>query len=116
MTTTSYRFGDAQLQPAQRSLLVGGKDSRIGARAFDLLLALVWPGLVVEARTLAQALRGSFEDGVWLVERDPVNAQLHERLMQALPRDELARSMQAGAALSDETALRLALREQGVST
>jgi predicted ATPase/DNA-binding winged helix-turn-helix (wHTH) protein len=68
MTTTSYRFGDARLQPAQRALLVAGKDSRIGARAFDLLLALVerrervvakhelldlvWPGLVVEENNL----------------------------------------------------------------
>jgi predicted ATPase/DNA-binding winged helix-turn-helix (wHTH) protein len=68
MTTTSYRFGDARLQPAQRTLLVGGRDSRIGARAFDLLLALVerrervvtkhelldlvWPGLVVEENNL----------------------------------------------------------------
>jgi len=63
-----YRIGEARLRPQQRSLLVGGKDSRIGARAFDLLLALVenrdrtvtknelldrvWPGVVVEENNL----------------------------------------------------------------
>ncbi len=66
--TTDYRFGNAELRPDQRRLLVGGKDSRIGARAFDLLLTLVegrgrivgknelldtvWPGLVVEENNL----------------------------------------------------------------
>src|SRR3990167_41623 len=39
--TTDYRFGNVELRPAQRVLLVGGKESRIGSRAFDLLLALV---------------------------------------------------------------------------
>lgn len=48
MTTTSYRFGDVRLQPAQRTLLIGGKDSRVVARAFDeamLRLALRDPGV-----------------------------------------------------------------------
>ena len=59
-----YRFGDAELRAQERRLLVQGKDSLIGARAFDLLLALVeqrhrvvsknelldlvWPGVMVE--------------------------------------------------------------------
>jgi predicted ATPase/DNA-binding winged helix-turn-helix (wHTH) protein len=63
-----YRFGNAELRPDQRLLLVGGKQSHIGARAFDLLLALVerrdrvvakdelldsvWPGIVVEENNL----------------------------------------------------------------
>jgi predicted ATPase/DNA-binding winged helix-turn-helix (wHTH) protein len=58
------RFGQFELRPAQRCLLLGGKPVRLGARAFDLLLTLVehrdrlvtkrelldlaWPGLVVE--------------------------------------------------------------------
>ena len=66
--TAAYRFGNAELRPEQRKLLMGGKDSRIGACAFDLLLTLVerrdrvvtknelldavWPGLVVEESNL----------------------------------------------------------------
>ena len=66
--TTVYRFAAAELHPAQRRLLVDGEDSRVGARAFDLLLALlerrdrvvskhelldaVWPGVVVEENNL----------------------------------------------------------------
>ena len=66
--TAAYRFGNAELRPEQRKLLTAGKDSRIGARAFDLLLTLVerrdrvvtknelldsvWPGLVVEESNL----------------------------------------------------------------
>jgi len=66
--TTDYRFGNVELRPAQRVLLVGGKESRIGSRAFDLLLALVehrdrvvakgelldsvWSGMVVEENNL----------------------------------------------------------------
>ena len=58
------RFGRFELQPAQRRLLVDGQPVALGARAFDMLLALVaragqlvtkhdllslvWPGLVVE--------------------------------------------------------------------
>jgi len=37
----SYQFNDAELQPAERLLLVGGKPASLGARAFDMLLVLV---------------------------------------------------------------------------
>ena len=63
-----YQFGNAELRAQERRLLVQGKDSPIGARAFDLLLALVehrdrvvsknelldlgWPGVVVEENNL----------------------------------------------------------------
>jgi predicted ATPase/DNA-binding winged helix-turn-helix (wHTH) protein len=66
--STGYRFENVELRPEQRQLLVGGKQSRIGARAFDLLLTLVeqrdrvvgknelidrvWPGVVVEENNL----------------------------------------------------------------
>ena len=66
--TLGYRFGNAELRPQHRTLLVDGKQARVGARAFDLLLALfeqrerivtknelldlVWPGLVVEENNL----------------------------------------------------------------
>lgn len=65
----SYRFANAELLPVQRQLLVDGTAARIGARAFDVLLALVerrdrvvtkaelldlvWPGMVVEENNLA---------------------------------------------------------------
>ena len=61
---TTYRFDRCEVRPAERQLLVDGQPVPIGARAFDLLLALierrdrvvsknelldvVWPGLVVE--------------------------------------------------------------------
>ena len=60
----AYRFGNAELRPTQRQLLVDGQVAALGARAFDLLLTLVerreqvvsknelldtvWPGLIVE--------------------------------------------------------------------
>jgi len=63
-----YLFGRVALRPAQRQLLVDGQPATLGARAFDLLLALVenrdrlvsknelldivWPGLVVEENNL----------------------------------------------------------------
>lgn len=63
-----YRFGNAQVRPHQRQLLVGGQPRQIGARAFDVLLTLierrervvrknelidcVWPGTVVEENNL----------------------------------------------------------------
>ena len=66
--STPYRFAEAELWPERRQLLVAGRDSRIGARAFDVLLALierrdrivgknelldrVWPGVVVEENNL----------------------------------------------------------------
>lgn len=68
MSTRSYRFLAAEMQPAQRVLRVDGRECQIGTRAFDLLLALierrdrvvpkdellnlVWPGTVVEESNL----------------------------------------------------------------
>ena len=71
-TPASLRFGPDgrfQIQPLERRLLVDGEPAALGARAFDLLLALcaqpgrlltkhqlidaVWPGLVVEENNLA---------------------------------------------------------------
>ncbi len=68
--TTCYRFDRFELRPAQRLLLAGGEPMPVGARAFDLLLALierrervvpldellgvVWPGLVVDENNLRQ--------------------------------------------------------------
>ena len=64
----SYRFGAVEVRPSERQLLVEGKPAAVGARAFDVLLALidhrdrvvsknelldmVWPGLVVEENNL----------------------------------------------------------------
>jgi len=66
--TTALRFGRAEVRPSERELLVDGRPVALGARAFDLLLALierrerivnknellelVWPGLVVEENNL----------------------------------------------------------------
>lgn len=66
---TALRFDRFELQPAERRLLVDGTPSSLGARALDLLLALVsrggglatknelldevWPGLVVEEANLS---------------------------------------------------------------
>jgi DNA-binding winged helix-turn-helix (wHTH) protein/TolB-like protein len=65
---TEYRFGRFLLQPAERLLLVDGRSVPVGARPFDLLVALVesaghlvtkeqllervWPNLVVEENNL----------------------------------------------------------------
>jgi predicted ATPase/DNA-binding winged helix-turn-helix (wHTH) protein len=67
--TRVHRFCGFEVHPAQRQLLVNGQSAALGARAFDLLLALidrpgrlvtrselldtVWPGLVVEENNLA---------------------------------------------------------------
>jgi DNA-binding winged helix-turn-helix (wHTH) protein len=64
----SYRFGQVEVKPSERQLLVEGRPAAVGARAFDVLLALidhrdrvvtkdelldmVWPGLVVEENNL----------------------------------------------------------------
>ena len=66
--TAPYRFGQFELNPATRQLLADGKPVTLGARAFDVLLALVehsdrmvskdellalaWPGVVVEENNL----------------------------------------------------------------
>lgn len=80
---TPLRFGRFELQPNERRLLADGQDVPLGARAFDLLLALaerpgrlvskralmefVWPGLVVQDNNLAaqmSALRKALGDQV----------------------------------------------------
>jgi non-specific serine/threonine protein kinase len=64
----SYRFGTIEVRPAERRVLVSGAAAALGARAFDLLVALienrgrvmtkdellaaVWPGVVVEENNL----------------------------------------------------------------
>lgn len=68
MSQTVQRFADFELRTPERLLLKSGRPLPIGARAFDLLLALVaargalvskdallqraWPGLVVEESNL----------------------------------------------------------------
>ncbi len=63
-----YRFERCEIRPAERQLLIDGDPAALGARAFDLLVALVerhdrvvgktelfeavWPGLVVEENNL----------------------------------------------------------------
>lgn len=62
------RFGSVEIRPSERQLLLAGRPAALGARAFDVLLALiarrgqviskselldlVWPGLVVEENNL----------------------------------------------------------------
>ena len=64
----NHRFGNVEVRPAERALLIDGKLVDVGSRAFDLLEALiaqrdrvvpkdelldiVWPGLVVEENNL----------------------------------------------------------------
>ncbi len=66
--TLTYQFGRFELRPTTRQLLVDEQPATLGARAFDLLLALierrdrlvtknellelVWPGLIVEENNL----------------------------------------------------------------
>ena len=63
-----YRFGSSEVRAAERQVLIDGAPAALGARAFDLLLALierrervvdkaelfdaVWPGLIVEENNL----------------------------------------------------------------
>src|SRR5262245_47199476 len=65
----SLRFGRIELQPHERRLLIDGEPKALGARAFDLLaalaerpgrlvakrelIALVWPGQVVQENNLS---------------------------------------------------------------
>ncbi|HUG23507.1 ATP-binding protein [Piscinibacter sp.] len=77
------RFGRFQISPAERMLRVDGTPAALGARAFDLLLALaerrerlvgrqelldlVWPGVVVEEHNITaqiSSLRKLFGPGV----------------------------------------------------
>ena len=67
-TPSHYRFGDVVIDAAERRVEIGGRPAKLGARAFDLLLALVerrdrvvsknelldivWPKLVVEENNL----------------------------------------------------------------
>src|SRR5512145_2922578 len=67
--SASLRFGRFELQPHERRLLADGQEAALGARAFDVLLALaqrpgrlvskrdlmdlVWPDVVVEENNLA---------------------------------------------------------------
>ena len=66
--TSEFRFGAVQLDVEQRQLPIDGQPAKLGARAFDVLLALVerrdravsknelfdivWPGVVVEENNL----------------------------------------------------------------
>ena len=66
--TSDFTFGHCVVQASARQLLIDGKPAKLGARAFDVLLALidrgdrtvsknelldiVWPGLVVEENNL----------------------------------------------------------------
>ena len=70
INSSPCRFGRHEMRPAERRLLIDGKDVALGARAYDMLLALlerrdrvvgreelfelVWPGVVVEDNNLRQ--------------------------------------------------------------
>src|SRR5205814_8307605 len=63
-----YRFGSSEVRAAERQVLIDGTPAALGARAFELLMALierrervvekselfdaVWPGLIVEENNL----------------------------------------------------------------
>jgi DNA-binding winged helix-turn-helix (wHTH) protein len=66
--SSSIRFGNAEIRPSERQLLIDGRVAALGSRAFDVLLALVerrdrlmrknelldlvWPDTVVEENNL----------------------------------------------------------------
>jgi Predicted ATPase len=66
--STCYKFGGVEVRPGERQIVVEGQPASVGARAFDVLMALidrrdrvvtkdelldiVWPGLVVEENNL----------------------------------------------------------------
>ncbi|MBK7472565.1 MAG: transcriptional regulator [Betaproteobacteria bacterium] len=55
----SYRFGSAEVRPAERALLIGGAPVALGGRAFDLLVALLErPGKLVTKDELLDAVWG----------------------------------------------------------
>lgn len=72
--STPLRFGNIEVRPSTRELLIGGQPTAVGARAFDVLLALVerrdrvvtknellelvWPNLVVEENNLQVHISG----------------------------------------------------------
>jgi len=74
VVNSPYRFGRFELNPATRQLLADGEPLTLGARAFDVLVALVerrerlvtkdellelvWPGLVVEENNLQVQISG----------------------------------------------------------
>lgn len=79
----AYRFGRFEIRPAERMIFIDDHAAALGARAFDMLLALIdrrdrvvsgkelmdiiWPGLVVEENNLRQqvsALRKVFSPQV----------------------------------------------------
>lgn len=81
--SSSLRFADLEICPAERIVRVGGQVAPLGARAFDVLMALtgrrervvskgelldiVWPGLVVEENNLSvqvSALRRTLGAGI----------------------------------------------------
>ena len=69
MTLSTLQFGEFELRPTERQLLAHGQPLKLGARAFDILMALVerrerlvakgelmdvvWPGMVVEENNLS---------------------------------------------------------------
>jgi predicted ATPase/DNA-binding winged helix-turn-helix (wHTH) protein len=54
-SASSYSFGQFKLLPDSRTLLVGGKEVKVGGRAFDVLVALVHDDGVVTKRQLMAA-------------------------------------------------------------
>src|SRR5262245_50891938 len=80
--SSSYRFANFELRPLERRLLANGEPVELGARAYDVLVALVeragrvvskeellacvWPNLVVEENNLqvqVSALRKALGQG-----------------------------------------------------
>src|SRR5271165_5782900 len=61
--SASLAFGRFEVLPHRRELLAGGQQLKLGGRAFDLLMARVWPSRVVEESALQvqiSALRAAF--------------------------------------------------------
>ena len=53
MLSHAKRFGRVELRPAERLLLIDARPAALGARAFDLLLALVELELELELSVVA---------------------------------------------------------------
>ena len=146
MAAEPYRFLEAELHPAQRMLRVGGQDCQVGARAFDVLLALerrdrvvsknelidlVWPMLVVEENNLlvhiggaAQAARAASDrhhSRAWLSLRAPVDAVNDGGMVETAPtpvaiRGNLPASPPLFGRAQDLDAVDALLREHAVVT